>query len=182
MGALDILTDMVYPDGQDNMAGVAKDAFIGIVSDFATIAKPIAVPVAIGDGVKIVTAHVLKATKKTFKFFVMYEKSGVESPMVGQRKSKSWKPKFKLFYPGGDAVAMDILSLLQNVDIIAWATPLDGVGLLQIGSEELPATIVAGSVKTGEGPEGEKGISFEVEAPSRKPYYLYTAALPRLGA
>lgn len=179
--AIDLLTDVTYPDGQDNMAGLAKDAFIGVLSDFATIAKP-AASAALGDRVIIKTPHTLKATKKTYKLFVMYEKAGVESPMVGSRKSKSWKPKLKLMYCGTDAQILDFLTTIQNVDLLAFATPLDGSGLIQIGTEELPATVVAGSVKTGEGPEGEKGVSFEIEAPSRAPWYIYSSPLPRVGA
>lgn len=179
--SLDLLTDVAYQDGKDNMAGTTKNAFIGVVSHFTSIAKPIAVPVALGDGVKITTAHVLATGKKLIKLFVMYEKSGVESTSVGQRKSKSWKPKAKFFYPGTQAEIIDLLSILGNPDLLAFMEPMDEEGLIQIGTEALPASLVSGSVKTGEGPEGEKGVMFELEAPSRKAWYIYTAVLPRLG-
>lgn len=178
---LELLTDIAYQDGKDNMAGLTKDAFIGVVSHFLSIAKPIAIPLVLGDGVKIVTPHVLSPGKKTFKLFVMYEKSGVESASVGARKSKSWKPKMKFMYCGTDAEMLDFVSLIQNADLLAFATPMDEAGLIQVGTEALPATLVSGSVKSGEGPEGEKGVTFELEAPSRKAWYIYTAALPRLG-
>lgn len=178
---LELLTDITYQDGKDNMAGVTKDAFIGIVSHFSSIAKPIANPVALGDGVKIPTAHVLATGKKTYRVFNMYEKSGVESTKVGQRKSGSWKPKGKYFYPGTDAEIIDFVALILNSDLLAFQTPMDEAGMIQIGSEALPAYVITGSVKTGEGPEGEKGVMFEVEAPSRRAWYIYTAALPRLG-
>jgi hypothetical protein len=178
---MSILDDVRFPDGADNMAGITKSAFVALVSSFATLAKPIAVPVVLGDKSKIITAHVLKAAEKVHKVTVLYDKSGVESALVGGTKSHSWKPKLKLMYCGTEAEILDFVTLIQNAEIVAWAEPLDGTGLIQIGSEALPAYLVSGSVKTGEGPEGEKGVTFEVEAPSRTPWYIYTAALPRLG-
>jgi len=174
----DILNDVMFVDTADNMAGITKTAFIAFVSSFTTIAKPIAVPVKMEDKVLIGTPHVLKAGEKVRKVFVMYEKSGIESPMVGSRKAMSWKPKLKLMYCGTDAQILAFVSGIMQGDLIAWATPMDGVGLIQIGTEELPASVVAGSVKTGEGPEGEKGVTFEIEAPSRQAWYIYTSPLP----
>lgn len=181
---IDLLADVSYPDGQDNMAGITKTGYIALVSAFTTIATPDtdAVGAKLEDIVKIKTPHVLGATKKVYKLFVMYEKSGVESTSVGGRKAKSWKPKLKFFYCGTEAEILGFVTLIQNADLLAFAQPLDGTGLIQVGSEELPASLVAGSVKTGEGPEGEKGVSFEIEAPGRTPWYIYDAVLPLVGA
>lgn len=179
---MDLSKDVRFGDNQDNMAGVTKRAYIGFEFDFLTLATPIAVPVEYADRVTIATAHVLKPTKKIVELFIMYDKSEIESPLVGQRKGKSHKPKFKLFYPGTDAEVTGFYDFIKNADLILFAEPPEGDYLYQVGNKKLPASLVAGTWKTGAGPEGENGVNFEVEAPSSRPIYFYTAALPRVGA
>lgn len=178
---MDLLTDVLYTDGRENMAGVKAFAYLGLEADFLTLQTPIANPVTYADRVTIAVAHVLKAAKATIKVFAMYDKAGVESPMVGNRKSKSFKPKYTFFYPGTEAECIGFLGLIKNSDLIAFIPQMDEAGYIQVGAEGLAASIVAGSVKTGVGPEGEKGVTFELEAPCREAWFVYTAAVPRLG-
>ena len=178
---MNLLLDVAFADGQENMAGVKGAAYIGLLADFSTLQVPIANPITYADRVTIATAHVLAAAKATIKCFTMYEKSGVESPMVGGRKSKSFKPKYKFFFPGTQAACLGMLGLIKNSDLVAFIPQMDEAGYIQIGAADLAASIVSGSVKTGEGPEGEKGVMFEIEAPCREAWFVYTAALPRLG-
>lgn len=178
---VELLTDIAYTDGRENMAGVKATAYIGLIADFLTLQVPTPTPATYGDRVKITTAHVLIENKATIKCFAMYDKAGVESPLVGGRKSKSFKPKYSFFYPGTDAEIVGLLGFIKNSDLIAFIPQMDESGYIQIGSADLAATIVAGSVKTGVGPEGEKGVMFELEAPCRDAWFVYTAAVPRLG-
>lgn len=179
----DILEDVQFPDGAKNMAGISKNAYIAFESSFTTLGEPVAEPGTLDAVVEISTAHVLKSGGKVHKLTVMYDKSTIESTMVGAtRKSHSWKPKAKLFYAGTEAKVLGFAATIQNADLITFLEPLNGEGMIQIGSSKLPAYVVSGSVKLGEGPEGEKGVTFEIEAPCDAPYYLYTAILPKLGA
>lgn len=180
---MDLSTDVLFADGQDNMGGITKRAFLAFISAFTTISKPVTNPTAYADRVTIATAHVLGAGKKMIELYVMYDKSGVDSPMVGGRKAKSSKPKATLMYPGTDADCVGLIDAIKNGDLLVFVKQQDGgPGYIQVGTEDLPASLVAGSVKTGTSPEGEKGITFEIEAPSRSPFYYYTAILPRVGA
>lgn len=179
---MDLTTDVLYGDGQENMAGIKKIAFLAFVSSFTTISTPVASPSDYASRVTIATAHVLASTKKVIQLYVMYDKSGIESPLQGMRKGKSFKPKLTLFYPGTDAACLGLIGLIKNSDLLTWAQPQDGTGLYQVGTEGLPASLTAGSVKTGTAPDGEKGITFEIEAPSHEAFYVYTASLPTVGA
>lgn len=179
---MDLTGDVLFADGQDNMAGITKRAYIGFLTSFTTISTPVANPTTFAARVTIADDHVLAAGKKVIELYVMYDKSGVESPLAGSRKAMSSKPKATLFYPGNDATCIGLMDTIKNADLLTFLEPQDGEGLIQIGTQKLPASVVAGSVKTGVGPDGEKGITFEIEAPSRAPYYIYTGDLPRLGA
>ena len=178
---MNLATDVLFSDDKENMAGVKGVAFIGRVASFQLLQTPVANPTTYEARVTIATAHTLNLNSATIKCFSMYEKSGVESPMVGGRKSKSFKPKYKFFYPGTDAACIGFLGEIKNSDLVAFIPQMDEAGYIQIGAADLAASIVSGSVKTGEGPEGEKGVMFEIEAPCREAWFVYTAALPRLG-
>lgn len=180
---MDLTTDVLFQDGIDNMAGITRRAFIGFVSAFTTLSLPPVNPTNYADRVTIADDHVLAAGKKTIELYIMYDKSMIESPLVGGRKAKSHKPKATYFYPGDDATALGVYDLLKNADLVTFNEPIEeGAYYIQVGTKALPASVVAGSFKTGTGPEGEKGITFEIEAPSARPVYHYTGDLPRVGA
>jgi hypothetical protein len=179
---MDLSTDVLFTDGQDNMGGLTKRAYIGFEGAFTSLSTPVANPATYGARVTITDNHVLANGKKLIELYIMYDKSGIESPLVGSRKAKSYKPTATYFYPGNDADCIGFQDLIKNSDLITFNEQQDGDGYIQIGTRKLPASLVAGSVKTGVGPEGEKGIMFEIEAPSRAAYYLYTGDLPRVGA
>ena len=180
---MDLTTDVIYGDGQENMGGIKKIAYIGLVSAFSSIAKPVASPMSYADTVTIATAHVLAAGKKVIKCYVMYDKSGIASPSQGGRKMKSSKPKVTLVYPGNDAAIIGLVNILKNSDCLIFVQPEDdSAPFIQIGTEDLPATLTTFNVNTGTAPDGDKGVTLEFEAPSRAPYYIYTAALPLAGA
>ena len=180
---MDLTTDVQFPDGIDNMAGITRRAFLGFVSAFSTLALPVANPTTYAARVTIATNHVLLTGKKLVELYIMYDKSMVESPLVGGRKAKSSKPKATLFYPGDDADALGFYDAIKNGDLALFLEPLEeGDYYIQVGTKALPASVVAGSYKSGTGPEGEKGITFEIEAASAKPIYHYTGDLPRVGA
>lgn len=180
---MDLTTDVIFPDNIDNMAGLTKRAYLGFASSFTTLSTPPATPTTYAERVTIADDHVLATGKKTSELYIMYDKSNIESPLVGARKAKSHKPKATYFYPGTDPECLGFYDLLKNGDIIAFNEPQEDADYyLQVGTNKLPASLVNGSVKWGTGPEGEKGISFEIEAPSAKPIYIYAGALPRLGA
>lgn len=178
---MDLTTDVLFADGIDNMGGLTKRAFLGFISAFTSLAEPPAVATTYAERVTIADDHVLAAGKKTIELYIMYDKSMIESPLVGGRKAKSHKPKATYFFPGDNATCMGMYDLIKNADMVTFNEPQEGTHYLQIGSTALPASLVAGSYKSGTGPEGEKGITFEIEAPSRRPVYFYTGELPRLG-
>lgn len=179
---MDLSADVLFPDGIENMGGVTKRAFIGRVSDFTTIATPIAVPVAYEDRVLIPGPHVLAAGKKLIETYIMYDKSGIESPSQGTRKGMSSKPKFTLVLPGNLPTQVGLLDFIKNDDLLVFAEQQDGDGYIQIGTERLPACVTSHTVTTGTSPDAEKSITIVVEAPSHAPYYFYTGDLPRVGA
>jgi hypothetical protein len=179
---MDLSEDVLFPDGINNMGGITKRAFLAFVSDFTSIAVPIADPLTYSDRVSIATAHVLAVGKKMVELYVMYDASGVESASAGGRKGKSFTAKATLMYPGTDAECLGFFDVIKNADLILFLEEQDGDdGYIQIGTERLPASVTGGSVKTGNKPDDAKGISFEVSAPSQGPYYKYTAVLPRVG-
>lgn len=179
---MDLSNDVIFVDGQDNMGGIKKLAYIGFVGDFTTIQTPADSPATYADKITISEAHVLASGKKTIALYVMYDKSGVESPTAGGRKQKSFKPKVTLMYPGNDAEIIGFTSIIKNADMLVFVEPMDGGDFIQIGSADLPATVDTATVKTGNAPDGEKGVTFDIVAPSNDPYYIYTAAIPRVGS
>jgi hypothetical protein len=180
---MDLSADVLFPDGIENMGGITKKAYIGFVSDFTTIQKPTDAPAAYADVVTIATAHVLAVGKKTIEVYVMYDKSGVEAPSQGTRKGMSYKPKVTLVQPGNQAECLGLASIMKNADVLLFLTPQDGGDyFIQVGSEDLPASMTSSTITTGTSPEAEKSVTMVFEAPSRQPYYMYTADLPRLGA
>ncbi|QTE38507.1 hypothetical protein J3L18_05365 [Mucilaginibacter gossypii] len=180
---MDLTTDVLFADGQDNMAGLTRRLFLAFASSFTTLSTPAANPTTYAGRVTIADDHVLATGKKVIEVYIMYDKSMLESPSVGGRKGKSWKPKITAFAPGTDMDTTGLLDTIKNADLIGFAEPQeDAAYYLQVGTKKLPLSLVNGSWKSGTGPEGEKGITFELEAPSQRPVYFYTGDLPRVGA
>ncbi|MHB8209108.1 hypothetical protein [Mucilaginibacter sp.] len=181
---MDLASDVIFADGQDNMGGIKKLAYIGVVGDFITISVPVPGDTDYGSTVIIATPHVLAPTKKTIALYVMYDKSGIEAASAGGRKQKSFKTKVTLMYPGNDAEIIGLLNIIKNSDVIILAEPQnpeDG-DYIQIGTADLPASLDTASIKTGNAPDGEKGVTLEFTAPSSAGWYVYNAEVPRLGA
>lgn len=176
-----VLTGLGFTDGAINVSGIEEDAFWIPLSFFATLQVPLETPGTPLAAIEIAGTHILKPGKAPIPLFTMFDKSGMDSPLAGEKYSKISMPAAKLFQPqptAENAANFAIMSNQRGILLIKRAT---GGSFIQIGNKGLYAAIKEGSVKFGDGPTGAPGIEFQIEAPSIMPYYVYKGELPVAG-
>lgn len=177
-----VLTGLTFADGELNTSGIEEDAFFIPLSYFATLATPVANPANPLAAITITGSHILKPGKAPIPLATMFDKSGMDSALAGEKYSKLSMPNAKFFQPQPTAENAANYAIMANMRGIVLIKRAVGGSFIQIGNKGLYATVKEGSVKFGDGPTGTPGIEMVFEAPSVMPYYVYSGELPVAGA
>jgi hypothetical protein len=173
-----VLTGLTFEDGALNTSGIEEDAYFIPLSYFATLQTPVANPANALAAITISGSHVLKPGKAPIPIATMFDKSGMDSALAGEKFSKISMPNAKFFQPQPTAENAANFAIMTNVRGIVLIKRSVGGSFIQIGNKGLYASVKEGSVKFGDGPTGTPGIEFVIEAPSVMPYYVYAGELP----
>lgn len=167
--------DLTGPDGtEDNMGGTKQLVYFAPVRDFLSIKKPPASPTTLADKVKITTDHTFNTGKCFQKLYVTLDSGSLDSELQGERDGKSFKNKFKMFYPGSDEEIMGFVAQAKN-DRMIYLVPMPDGKVRQVGSEDFHAETLP-KFMTGTNGGGRRGYEIEVEsmAPNE---YLYSGVI-----
>jgi hypothetical protein len=144
----------------DNMAGIASFGYVALANDidvWPTIPDPSDTGM---DQVQELKGELtMKSGKTFFKFKMEADKCSIESSDVGAKGSICQKYTLKFFRGDMASKIRGFVRATNNQELV-FAIP-DAQGRINfIGSEAYPARKVPeGSATTGEGPEGESGVS-----------------------
>lgn len=145
-------------------------------ADFLTFGKPIAEPVALGDSLKISTAHTFAATKGFFSWGCKQHSVTVKGTAVGEdgAREMEWSSEFTLL--GDNASTQEQVERTLNDDVILLLKEASCLGTdayVQLGDECVSPTFTADfDGKTTK--EGKKEYKITVTC---KKKYFYTAAV-----
>lgn len=130
--------DITTPTSPRAYRGGYKDVFrFCPVADFATIAAPIASPVALGDKVKITTAHTWPDPAGYFEYAAQQQTVTITSETTGDAGAKLFKHTAKFNILGDSASNQEQLQNLLNAKVIAWVkdSKCDATEYVQLGDD-----------------------------------------------
>lgn len=174
------ITDMKlsYADGCENPAGIVPKIYWIPRSYLETIAVPAAGTTA-ASLVTITDAHVLKTGKSAIEMVGLYEKSGANSTLEGEKKSKIAKGTLEAFVPFINAQNLGTSQIVKNqTGILLFKGAEGGPGFYQAGTEDLLVDVENIDTNFGTGPTGEKGIKVTFGWYGTSPFYRYNGELP----
>ncbi len=171
--------DLLGPDGgaaENNMGGTAQIVYYAKVSDILTFAKP-----ALNAENPFVHTQpfVMKTGKKFNQLYCTLDSSQLDYGEVGEFDGKSYKPEFKMFYPGLSNDWVQFINEAKN-DKFIFIVPLPDGKMVQIGTDKFFAYVM-GLPKTGL--VSGRGKGSELTVMSYQPnIYIYEAAVPLTAA
>ncbi|WP_316780401.1 hypothetical protein [Pedobacter antarcticus] len=184
MEQYDNITDLglSFGDGNDNPSGVGEIAFFIPFSWMKTVAKPADATTA-GSLITITGNHMMIAGKAPIKVNTLFDKSGINWKLAGEKLSKIFEIGAELFVPDNSVKSLGSAAALKTYRGILLIGKIDGSGhFWQVGSELIAATIVDIAGGTGVGPTGEVGSKITVQSYASVPVYSYEGAVPPVGA
>lgn len=183
MSCFDNITDMKmeFSDGCENPAGIGEKAY-WIPLDYF-VEGGIKVPTAGTTAASLVTisgSHVLKAGKAPIPITMLYDKSGSNGTLVGEKTSKIGQGTLEAFVPGKiSAHNLGTAKVMKNQrGIILFKSADGGTGFWQGGTEYLPVYVENIDKTFGTGPTGEKGIKITLNWYGTSEYWDYQGELP----
>jgi hypothetical protein len=170
------------PTNTRTYRGGYKDIFRFVpIADFATIASPTATPSALGDKVKITTAHTWTGTNGYFEYETQQQTVNIASETVGDAGAKLLKHTAKFNILGDGASTQEQLQNLLNSKVIAFVkdAKCDATEYVQLGDDCIqPEFSVAFNGATTK--EGSK--VYEVTAVVTDAKYFYSGAFTKNSA
>jgi len=176
-----VLEGLSFVDGLENTSGIQEDAYLIPFDYIKTLQVPTpgTTPESL---IEITTAHVLATGKSIIPLYTMFEKSELESQLMGETYSHVWMTQAKFFMPQPGEQNSINLSILKNRRFIVLVKRMGSNNFVQIGTAGMYAKLKAGGkLSFGQGPTGSPGIEFQIEAPGVHPFFVYTASLPVTG-
>ncbi|WP_316743410.1 hypothetical protein [Pedobacter antarcticus] len=184
MGQYDNITDLglSFGDGNDNPSGVSEVAFFIPLSWMKTVAKPAAALTA-GSLISITGNHMMVAGKAPIKVNTLFDKSGINWKLSGEKLSKIFEIGVELFVPDNSVKSLGSAAALKNYRGILLVGKIDGSGhYWQVGSELISATFSDIPGGTGVGATGEVGSKMMLQSYASVPVYSYEGSVPPVGA
>lgn len=167
------------PTNARDFRGGYKDVFrFCPIADFATIASPTGSPSAIGDKVKITTAHTWTGTNGYFEYETQQQTVTVSGETVGETGAKLLKHSTKFNILGDDASTQEQIQALLNAKVIAWVkdSKCSATEYVQLGDDciqpEFSVVFTGNTTK-----EGSK--IYEVTLTVLDAKYFYSGALTK---
>lgn len=181
MSCFENITDMKmsYADGCENPAGISRKVYWIPESYLATIATVPAAGTTAASLVTITDPHVLKLAKAPIEMILLYEKSGSNSTLEGEKKSKIAKGTLEAFIPFVGPQNIGTAKIIKNQSgILLFKDAAGGPGFWQAGNEDIMVDVENIDINFGVGPTGEKGIKITFGWYGSTPYYRYNNELP----
>lgn len=169
--------NITTPATTRDFRGGYKDVFyFAPIADFDTIAAPIAAPVAIGDKVKIPTAHTFTGTNGFFQYDSKQKVVTITSETVGDAGSRLLKHTAKFVILGDSASTQEQLMALLNAKVIAMVkdSKCTAGEYVQLGDDCIQPDF---DVKFNGATTAEGSKEYEVTATVVDAKYFYSAAL-----
>ena len=159
--------------------GVSDFVLIARLSDFVEggVKCPVAPFVALGDKVKIATAHEFKEGRGFLKFITAPRKNQITAGSIGEFGFAKMDPKWEFVIPGSYAELHESISSLLNVPLILMLqdSSCEENMWYQLGCDCLQAYITAEFSTGTTADNGIKGYKIVANCPSEA-IRLYTAA------
>lgn len=152
------MNDLLFTQGQDNLAGVVGD--IGVVATEDILTLP---ALALASSLKTSAVDVVfKTGKKAAKVYMTDETGKVETKGVGERDGKARETMLTLRFPAAGTALEDFIRQCQNTPSVVFYRLarngkifMIGVSQLDITSTEL-STAIRAYFETGDSSTGEK--------------------------
>ncbi|MCX2473560.1 hypothetical protein OQZ33_04365 [Pedobacter sp. MC2016-05] len=171
-----------FGDGDDNPSGISEKAWLIPLSWMKTIVKP-TVGTTAGSVVAITGNHLMKVGKAPIECSILFDKSGINWKLAGEKLSKIFEQGAEIFVPNNSVTNLGTARGLKNYRFICLFGKLDDSGhFYQIGSEEISATVTDAAGGTGVGPTGEVGTKFTLQSYAQAPVFSYEGTIPPVGA
>lgn len=145
--------------------GYLQKAYIGILSQFTTVAQPgtTAGPLML----TIATDHEFTTPNGFLELYSLPNKNEGTMETNGDRGALNTIYSQKFFVPGDSPTMEQTLLTLLNDDVICLVVdPLAGK-VRQIGDDKIPANFVKQSFQSGTTHDGMKGYTFEIDSTKR---------------
>lgn len=181
MACLDTIVteNMDFCADQENPAGISPvEIYAARVQDFDTIAKPLALGVAVSlvEAGSINDPHTFTAPKGFFKINILPDTGSVETTNEGEKGSKTNTNYFGGTIPANSARNIGFIRKYQNVGMIFLVKQLNG-DVRQIGSEDSPAYLSEATGNTGLKAGDINGMPVKFSDVQAYPAPVYTAAI-----
>ncbi|SDK35255.1 hypothetical protein SAMN05421823_102532 [Catalinimonas alkaloidigena] len=173
------LQDILWPNGSNNDAGLARMHYYCALDDIDTFPAIAATPASATSAAELVTVaddFVFKSGKCFKEFYCTLEKGNMKSTLVGERDGKSAENTVTLFHPGNKDYLLGMIEYLKNTNLVVLVRELDGQ-IRIFGSEYLPANLDVAESDSGTKVADLKGITVTVKSIGRIAP-IYTGAIP----
>lgn len=177
--------DLLFTPGQDNLAGLAGEAYICPTDDILSVPA-----LAVAGGLTSAAAAIVNKTGKLFFRIYMTDETGkVESKIVGERDGKAVESIFTMKHPGDAAAVAQFVRDWQNTpcviifkDAKTGLFKLLGVSNLDKASTVLSLTIPAymesGDMMSGEKRADSRGVVLAWKFTCAHPPITYMSTIP----
>jgi hypothetical protein len=159
-----------------SQGGYKPALFFAPIGDITTWGRPLAVPVAKGDKVKITTAHIFAATKTAAKWEAKLHSVTHKTLSVGDEGASDLEHTAEVKFLGDDEVIHEMVKDLLNDQVAIWLKDSDCLNndsYIQLGDDCVPVSVkVDFDGKTTKDGKKEYTVTFTTKAK-----YFYLAAL-----
>lgn len=179
MASANLYRHIVKADQSPSGGGYKNVVLFAPVSTFLSIKVPTATPTALGDTVKITTAHTFNTDEGWISLLSKLHSVTGTAETTGDEGAQSiiWKYKFTIL--GDNAINLETLKTMLNDNCIFLLKDSDclaGTAYVQIGDECLSPTLkISFDGKTTK--EGLKEYTVEMEVKDKKFFYSSTVTM-----
>lgn len=181
--------DLLFTPGQDNLAGLAGEAYFCPSADIATLPALTAAASLITAAANITCI----ATKKFQRIYFTDETGKLEVKSVGERDGKAREAVFTCKFPGDDAAVANAISDWQNTpgvliikDAKTGEFKLLGVTRLNkastVLSKDIPAYFETGDASSGEKRPDSRGVMLSWKFTCAHDPITYKGTVPLVAA
>lgn len=170
-----LMANLPWADGQVNPSGIKTKLFLALKSDIATHPKVVAAPASASENVTLAGDFGMVATKTFVEVYSTQGKGKVSWESIGEKDHKMFMNKGSFKFPDISDDAKSVAKSLLNSNVVAVFLMPTGSGVpraVVIGEEDFDTT-VTNKGDSGDAPGSEKGLFFDLEAPSFNPLPTY---------
>ena len=177
--------DILFGQGQDNMAGLIGDLYFAPLDDIDLTALP-----AIGADLVVTGNITLKALKKFFRLYNTRGNGKITSNVVGERDGRSFENIFEYKFPGDTKEVISFLRQVSNTPgVLIGKTPQgvyrllglsvvkDTDGVTDVTTFDLPAYLETAAGDSGAAGADAKGHTISFKSEALCPPLIYTGTV-----